>query len=210
MARFTARKLNFGGPPAGDEDEDEGRDLPRPALLRLQARRAAGIREAKDALALLPDPGQSLHCLMTARLDMSDVFNALLEKCGRCDRLRIATLGYNRRNFKTMLRWLDAGQVGELLLVASRFFQSHNGALWEETLAELRARKSRACCAPSHAKVATLAFADGRRFVCEGSANVCSNGSAREQFALIHDAALHDWHARWIEALVAKHEGDAP
>src|SRR3954451_21139122 len=138
---------------------------------------------------------------------MTDVLNALLEKLGRCDRARIATLGYNRRNFKTMLGWLDAGAVGELTLVASLFFRSHNGDLWEETLAEFRRRGQRAACAPSHAKVMTLAFADGTRFVCEGSANLCSNGSAREQFALINDAGLHDWHATWIQALVDKHEG---
>jgi hypothetical protein len=52
-----------------------------------------------------------------------------------------------------------------------------------------------------------LAFASGERFALEGSANLCSNGSAREQFALIHDPALHDWHARWIAEMVAKHEG---
>src|SRR5687768_6185011 len=42
MARFSVRKLHFG-------------------------RRAAGIREAKETLALLPGPGESLHALYTAR-----------------------------------------------------------------------------------------------------------------------------------------------
>src|SRR4029453_11993921 len=131
MARFSPRKLHFGD--CHDED-DEGRDLPRPALLRLQARRAAGIREAKDTLALLPGPGESLHALCTARMDLTDVINALLEKWGRCERLRIATLGYNRRNFRAMLRWLDTGAVGSLTLLASIFYRSHNGKEWEKTL----------------------------------------------------------------------------
>jgi len=48
----------------------------------------------------------------------------------------------------------------------------------------------------------------GSRLAIEGSANLCANGSSREQFALIHDAALHDWHAAWIDALVTQHEGD--
>jgi hypothetical protein len=202
--RFSARRLPFGRPPAA-EDDDEVEGLPRPHLLRLQARRAAGIREAADTLALLPAPGESLHAVMTARLDMTDVVNALLGKLGRCDRLAVATLGYNRRNYKAMLGWLDTGAVGSLTLVASIFFRSHNGALWQETLAEFRKRGCRAAACPSHCKTTALSFADGTRLAVEGSANLCSNGSAREQFTVINDAGLHDWHRDWIEALVSKH-----
>ncbi len=144
---------------------------------------------------------------MTARLDMTDVLNALLEKLGHCDRVMIATLGYNRRNFKTMLSWLDSGKIASLSLVASLFFRSHNGDLWEETLQELRDRGHRAVCCPSHCKVMTLSFSSGVKISLEGSANLCSNGSAREQFSLIHDAALCDWASSWIDALVTKHDG---
>ena len=55
MARFTVRKLHFGGD-AGPDEDDDGRDLPRPHLLRLRVRRAAGIAEAAETLALLPGP----------------------------------------------------------------------------------------------------------------------------------------------------------
>src|SRR5215831_20417087 len=130
MTRFTARKLPFGRLPGADEDDNgEGR-----------ARRAAGIREAADTLALLPAPGESLHAVMTARLDMTDVLNALLDKLGRCDRALVATLGFNRRNFKAMLGWLDTGKIGSLTLLASIFFRSHNGDLWTETVEEFRRR----------------------------------------------------------------------
>jgi hypothetical protein len=210
MARFSPRRLPFGRPPGADDDD--GSDLPRPHLLHLQARRAAGIKEAADTLAHLPAGGQSLHAVMTARLDMTDVVNALLGKLGRCDRLALATLGYNRRNFRAMLGWLDSGAVGSLLLVASIFFRSHNGALWQETLTELGRRGCRAACCPSHCKTMAMSFADGTRLAVEGSANLCSNGSAREQFTVINDAGLYDWHAGWIEALVTRYgqeEGQA-
>ena len=108
-----------------------------------------------------------------------------------------------------MLGWVDTGAVGELTLLASIFFRSHNGELWGRTLDEFRSRKQRAACCHSHAKVVTLALASGERYSIEGSANLCGNGSAREQFALINDAALHDWHARWIDETVARHEGEA-
>jgi hypothetical protein len=202
MARFSVRKLHFGEP----DTDDDGTGLPTPARVQLAARRAAGIAEAKAVLAHLPEPGESLHALCTARMDLTDVINALIERLDRCDRLLIATLGYNERNLSAMVRWLDSGAVPSLTLLASIFFRSHKGALWAETLAEFRERKQRAACCHSHAKVVTLAFASGERFSIEGSANLCGNGSGREQFCLINDAGLHDWHSAWIDNLVSHHE----
>jgi hypothetical protein len=142
-------------------------------------------------------------------MDLTDVIAALLERLGTCDRMAIATLGYNDANLRTMLQWLDSGAVGSLTLLASIFFRSHKGALWAETLAEFRKRKQRAACCHSHAKVVTLAFASGGKMAIEGSANLCGNGSGREQMALVNDAGLTDWHAAWITDLVTRHEGDA-
>src|SRR5439155_318166 len=143
----------------------------------------------------------------TARMDLTDVIGSLLERLGKCERLVIGTLGYNARNLQTMLRWLESRQVVSLTLLASLFFRSHNGSLWEETLAEFRQRKQRAACCHSHAKVVSLSFASGERLAIEGSANLCGNGSGREQFCLVNDPSLTEWHARWVLELVTKHEG---
>jgi hypothetical protein len=205
VARFNVRKLHFGRRP-GDGDDGEG--LPTPKRVKLAARRAAGVAEAKAVLAQLPAPGESLHAVCTARMDLTDVLNALLGRLGRCDRMLIATLGYNRKNLTAMLGWLDAGAVRSLSLVASLFFRSHQGDLWAETVTEFRRRKQRAACCHSHAKVVTLAFASAEKLSIEGSANLCGNGSGREQFALVYDAGLHDWHSQWISDLVTRHEGD--
>jgi hypothetical protein len=205
MPRFTARALPFGRPPTAPVDDD-GEGLPRPALVKLRARRALGIAEAEAALGHLPGEGESLHCVCTARMDLTDLVNGLLGRLGPCERMRIATLGYNQRNLRAMLGWLDAGAVRGLSLVASIFFRAHNGELWQTTLEEFHRRGQRAACTHSHAKVLTLAFASGERLSIEGSANLCGNGSAREQFAVVNDAGLHDWHAGWIDALLARHE----
>jgi hypothetical protein len=204
VARFSVRKLHFGRQP--DSGDDDGEGLPTPARLKLAARRAAGIAEAQQVLEHLPGPGESLHALCTARMDLTDVVNALLERLGRCDRLLIATLGYNERNLAAMVGWLDSGTVRSLTLRASIFFHSHKGALWTETLREFRSRGQRAACCHSHAKVVSMAFACGATLCVEGSANLCGNGSGREQFALINDAGLHAWYSTWINALVAQHE----
>jgi hypothetical protein len=206
MARFTVRRLPFGRPP-GVEDDDSGEGLPTPARIKLAARRAAGLAEAKAILEHLPEPGESLHAVVSYRADLTDILGALLGKLGRCDRMSIATLGFNRRNQRALLGFLDTAAVGSLSLVASIFFRSHNQNLWQETLAELHNRGQRGACCHSHAKVVTMAFASGARLALEGSANLCGSGSAREQLALIHHAPLHDWHARWITDLLDRHEG---
>jgi hypothetical protein len=206
MTRFEPRRLHFGAT-AGQDDDGDG--LPTPARIRLRARRAAAIAEAKAVLSALPEPGESLHAICTARMDLTDVIGALLERLGKCERLLVATLGYNAKDLKTLLGWIDQGAVGTLALVASKFFRSHNGALWEQTLAEFRQRGQRAACCDSHAKVVAMDFANGERLSIEGSATLCGNGSGREQLALILDDELTDWHSRWIADLIQRHEGDA-
>ncbi len=208
-------RVHFGPKPAVDDDaaEVDVEGLPAPLTARARARHAAAIKEGAEVLALLPAPGESLHALCSARLDLSDVITHLLGRLGRCERLVIATLGYNERNLAAMLRWLDEGRVGTLTLLASLFFRAHKRGLWEQTLTEFRTRQQRAAACHSHAKVVALAFADGGRMSIEGSANLCGNGSGREQFALFNDPGLHDWHAAWILDLVGRHEhvaGDGP
>ena len=206
MARFQLTRPHFGGP-SSDDPDDTGEGLPTPVRIKLAARRAAGIAEAKAILNHLPGSGESIHAICTARMDLTDVINAIVEKRGVCERILIATLGYNERNLSTLLHWLDASQVLSLTLLSSIFFRSHKGALWEETQKQFRQRKQRAACSHSHCKVVTMVFASGAKFSIEGSANLCGNGSGREQFALINDPDLHDWHAKWIDEMVTKHEG---
>jgi|SRR5579884_74153 len=203
--RFTPRPVRFGRRPGNAEDEDDG--LPTPAKIKLAARRAAGIAEAKAILEHLPGPGESLHALVSSRMDLADIIGIILDKNGPCEQMMVATLGYHRRNLKTLLAWLDTGAVRSLSLVASIFFRSHNGDLWEETLAEFRQRKQRAACCNCHAKVVTMRFATGQRLSVEGSMNLAGNGSVLEQFALINDGGLHDFHGGWIGALLDKYEG---
>ena len=51
MARFSVRKLHFGGRP--DAEDDEGEGLPTPQRVKLAARRAAGIAEATAVLEVV-------------------------------------------------------------------------------------------------------------------------------------------------------------
>ncbi len=100
MGRFSVRKLHFGHRP---DDDDNGEGMPTPKRIKLAVRRAAGIAEAKAVLEHLPGPGESLHAVCTARMELTDMIGVLIERLGRCDRMLIATLGYNEANLRTML-----------------------------------------------------------------------------------------------------------
>jgi hypothetical protein len=170
-------------------------------------RRAAMLHQADQVLAHLPGPGEALHGVITGRYDLMHLLVCILNRMGAARSARLATLSYNSRNVAEMIALLDGPQPPRLTLLCSAFFRDHNRELWEHTLDEFRQRGQRAAAARSHCKVITLDLASGAKLTLEGSANLRANGN-REQFALIHDAALHDWHAAWIDALVTAHEGE--
>ena len=207
MSRFTVRPVHFGRRPGPDEDTE---GLPTPARVKLAARRAAGIAEASAVLEYLPGPGESpsrgLHrphgpdgryrrpARQAGTLRPHDDSDAGIQRPQPQDDAGVA--GHRRRRHS-----LPCGEPVLSLPQSKRF--------GKPTLEEFRSRKQRAACCHSHAKVVTLAFATGERLCIEGIANLCGNGSGREQFALINDAGLHNFHAAWIAALLDKHEGRA-
>jgi hypothetical protein len=199
--RFTAPRVQFGARPA----EDGG---PAPLVRRAADRRLVRLAKARDALAVLPGPSEAVHALMTGRYDLMHVLVLLAEQLGTLEHLRIATLSYNARNLAEMLNLLDERKVQALTLLCSAFFRDHNKELWVETLDEFRTRGQQAAAARTHAKVVTLETVAGEKYALEGSANLRSNGN-REQLLIAQDAALHDWHADWIDELVTRHAGDA-
>ena len=112
--------------------------------------------------------------------------------------MRIATLAFSSRNTHAITQLVDSGAVRRVSLLCSDFFAKHNKAEFAEAVQELRQRGVRIAAPRCHAKVTCLHFADGAKLVFEGSANLRTNGNI-EQFALFNDAALHDWHAAWID-----------
>jgi hypothetical protein len=169
-------------------------------------RRLAALREAGDVLAVLPEPGESLHAIMIGRYDLCDLLDVLLSRLGTALHLRIATLSFNERNARRMTAWTGGGTVQRLTVLCSRFFVEHNPEVFGP-LRQALASPHRLAASRNHCKVCCFQFSDGSKLALEGSANLRTNGN-REQFCLMHDAALHDWHAGWIDGEVSKHEGD--
>ncbi len=164
------------------------------------------LAEAAQIVPHLPGPGEALHAIMTGRFDLTALLMVILDKSAvPCERLRMATLAYSKRNVYEIAGLLDSGRVKAATLLCSSFFQRQSREEFLFGRRELaQARGCRLAAARNHCEVVCLHFADGRKLVTEGSANLRTN-SNREQIALFHHDDLHDWHAAWIDAEVAKH-----
>jgi hypothetical protein len=208
--RFTPRKLRFGPGPVDDDDLDD-QALPTPRLVRLKARRTAGIAEAQRVLEHMPGPGEALHVVCSSRMDLMDVLDCLLQRFGFCASMHVTTLGFSLRNLRHLLRWFDSGAIGEIWLLSSLFHKHHNGELFAEAATEFTRHRQHCAACASHCKVCVLDFAPvvAGMMSLEGSANLAASGSVREQFALVRDAALALWQSGWIRELVNTHENTA-
>jgi hypothetical protein len=205
-------KTDFAFVHAKSGEDDEERLAVR-STFKAVTRRTAQLAEAGQLLDTLPGPGESLHVLMTGRYDLMHVLVLLLERQaprGPC-RLRIATLSYNARNVTELLAQIDAGRIGQLTFLCSKFFRENDTEIYVLLQKELQERnpdgRHRLAASRNHAKVVTFHWADGTCYALEGSANLRSN-SNQEQYALINDRGLHDFHASWIEELVSRYEGN--
>jgi hypothetical protein len=196
----TAPRVTFGQCPAGD-------GLPAPHVDRAAARRTAQLAEARDALAVLPGPGETVDCLWTTRADLMLGLVAIIDHLGPVDGMRVATLAYSTRNLTEMLKLLDAGRVKGLTLLCSVFYARHYAEVFEQTVEEFRERGQRVAAARTHAKIVTFSFSSGRRLTLSGSANLRANGNV-ENLSITDGAGLHDFYARWIDDTVTRHEGE--
>ncbi len=190
----------------------DGQPAKRPANVRAKAfkamlRRRAQLQAAADVLPHLPGPGESMHALLTGTFDFLLLLTVVIQsRPAPCAMLRLATLAFSRRNVAELCRLLDSRLVRRLNLLASDFMARSNAEVYQGAVAELaEVRGQTVASARCHAKIACLAFADGTRLVFEGSANLRTNKNV-ENVTAINDAGLHDWHARWIDAEVCRHE----
>lgn len=162
-------------------------------------------QDADEIVAAVPEPGEACHLLMSGRYHLQDVISLVVKRYAPCASLRIATLSLSQATLTDLLALYDAGTVADIRLVCSYYFTTAEPATYARLVAEFAARNLKAAAPRCHAKVVAMHFADGRKLVVEGSANLRSNKNF-EQLAVIADPDLCDWHARWIDTVIGRHE----
>ena len=146
--------------------------------------------------------GDRTHCVLRGDFVLCDLIPLIIEDRGRCDHLRIATLGMSAGNADTLARLVESGRVGKLTIVVSHYFQQvDKTTTFHQVSTRLRDR-ARLVITRSHAKVILLPTKRGDHFSIEGSANLRSSDNL-EQMAIVNDAETHDFHAGWIDQLAS-------
>jgi hypothetical protein len=175
----------------------------------------AGIRNlirpenAATILQHLPTgAGERLHALLRGDFVLFDLIPAIVAEFGPVGHLRIATLGLSAANAQGIARLVTTGQVERVTLVVSHYFQQvDRTTVYAEVCAALAPVGIEPVVTRNHAKVILLPFLGeraGRRhfLVIEGSANLRSSDNL-EQIVVFNDADSLDFHAAWIDDLVA-------
>lgn len=165
------------------------------------ARQAAS---AAEALGDPPGPRHAVHILVTGRFSLWDCVPAIRAKCGQIRFLRIATLGFSKKNVDAMASMLDTGAVSRLRLLSSHYFKGTSTEIYKHAADTLGTRPAAEFLSVrTHAKIVLVELAGGRTLTLESSANLrsCKN---LEQLTVFGDPAVHAFHAAWIDELFEK------
>jgi hypothetical protein len=176
------------------------RTLRRPAGGKRELLHLLNVSNAAQQIERLPEPGASIHCIMRGNYHAWDLIPAALKlaKPATIDRLYIATLGFNDANRRELLELLDAGQVRAVTFLCSVYFRDTSAETYRQLADGLLERGHRVAAIRTHAKIQAYTLTDGRAIAIESSANLRSCRNI-EQFCMVHDRQLFDFHAQWMD-----------
>jgi hypothetical protein len=172
-------------------------------IVRAVCRDARQIKTAAEAIGKLPGPDEALHLVVSGRFALWHVVPAVLELAGvPIAELRIATLGFSRKNIEALCRLIDGGQIGRAWLLCSHYFKGTSAEVYNFAADEIAKRPTSAAfySIRTHAKVLTIRLTDGRTLTVESSANLrsCKN---IEQMTVIGSQNVYTFHVGWIDEL---------
>jgi hypothetical protein len=173
------------------------------AYMRMPTRRMyVDFRANPDALLhlkRLPKVGQSLHGIISGKYALWDMVPALIERTGESIAdLYLCTLGFSKKNGADLCGMVDDRQVRRVSLLCSHYFKATSSPIYDAVVPELLNRGQRVTAMRTHCKLILARMTDGRKFVCESSANLRSCVNV-EQFVLTNCPRLYRFHRRWLE-----------
>jgi hypothetical protein len=165
---------------------------------------ARAMKTASEALGnRLPDPDEGIHMVISGRFALFDHVPAVLSIAGcKIEALTIATLGFSVRNIVKLCSLIDAGEIGEVYLLASHYFAGTSAKIYNVAVKEFAKRPDRMkfLSVRQHAKILAIAMADGRHVTMESSANLRSTKNV-ETCTAFGSRTLFEFHAGWIRSL---------
>ncbi len=168
--------------------------------VRRDFRDARQAESAVEAMGKVPAPDEAIHLAVSGRFALWHMVPATMKISGsKLASLRIATLGFSKKNVSGLCDLIDAGEVDHVRLLASHYFKGTSNEIYTFAETELAKREGRAdfLSVRTHAKLLLMELDDGRKITVESSANLrsCKN---IEQMTIVGDPGLYDFHAGWM------------
>ena len=161
----------------------------------------ARAHRATRQLDHLPGPGEAVHCVLDGTYALFDFIPAMIDLSGQpIDELHVATLSFSKKNVDALAALVADGLVGGVTMLCSHYFAAQDRDIYDHMAQHLP--RSRLVAMRTHAKVLLIKQTQAR-YTVESSANLRSCHNV-EQATLIHDAALYDFHRKWMEDLVSR------
>ena len=184
--------------------------------LRLDAGRTLAARPTRHSFAVLgrargaiaqlgrlPEPGETIHCILNGEYCLADFLPAVIELSGAViDDLHVATLSFSKRNVDALAALAADGLIGNVTVLCSHYFAAQDREIYEHMIEQLRGERFRIVAMRTHAKV-LLMRAGTLKLAVESSANLRSCHNV-EQATIIRDDGVYDFHKNWMDDLLKR------
>lgn len=173
----------------------------KPGSIKRRLKREIFNKDRKKVMSeiveRLPEPGESFHIITNGKFDFYDVIPRVLE-LGKMHGAKVsaATWCCNRRCALNLLDLIKTGKIAQMELIVGLYLKRREQAVFSTLANGFIEYGQKLLATECHAKVITIEH-EKDRFSIESSANWTSNPRI-EQFAIINDRGLHDFHREWI------------
>lgn len=123
-----------------------------------------------------------------------------------CEKMIISTLSLSQNNVDSLVNLIRGGYIGELQLIVSAYFYSHERHnLIPYIYEQLDNGLFQLAVARVHTKTCQILTKGGKKIVMHGSANMRSSQNI-EQFTIEENKPLYDFYEAYFEELLDKHK----
>lgn len=154
--------------------------------------------------------GCRYHAILSGNFILGDLIEAIIvqNNCF-CKRLTISTLSYSEENIQSLSNLINGGFIGELNLIVSDYFFSHerNGLIRAAFKALDRNDIFNLAVAGSHTKTCLIESKGGKKLVMHGSANLRSSRNI-EQISIEENEDLYDGYWEYQRRIIEKYKID--
>lgn len=190
----------------GKEDDDETQEDINPRSFRKTYKRKQERIKQKETLCELirepPRKGEEIHVVGANKFMFFTWIPMIIDWIEYADEYYCSTWTANFQSAKEFFDLCDAGKVrGEVGFMFGTYFKRREPVVYARYAEELHKRGGWIKSFENHAKIMLLSNKERGDFLTvEGSGNL-TNNPRFEQYVIINDRDLWEWHKDWIQEI---------